>query len=126
MSWTYERSKKRITEHAASIGTISVEKLKKEADLEALLSETNCRQIFGAHLYFDIGNFPALASAATDNKDDMRRLIQAVHVYQREVTRIVESQELFDALRVHFQGAKLHALIYRPIDNAQELSSKAV
>ena len=66
--------------------------------------------------YFNIANFPTLASAATDNKDEMRRLVQAVHVYQREVTRIVEGVDTFDAVRVHFQGPKLHALIYRPID----------
>src|SRR5262245_32688990 len=122
MSWNYHKSKERVEEHADSIGKITVEKLKKEADLETLLSETNCRQIFGAHLYFNIGNFPTLASAATDNKDEMRRLVQAVHIYQREVTRIVESVDIFDSVRVHFQGPKLHALIYRPIDDGKKLS----
>ena len=126
MSWNYGRSKERVQEHAASIGKITVEKLTKEADLEALLSETNCRQIFGAHLYFNISNFAALASAATDNKDEMRRLVQAVHIYQREVTRIVEATDTFDAVRVHFQGPKLHALMYRPIDDGKKLSSRAV
>ena len=126
MSWNYDKSKKRVKDHAASIGKITVEKLKKEAALETLLSETNCRQIFGTHLYFNIGNFQTLASAATDNKDEMRRLVQAVHVYQREVTRIVEGADTFDAVRVHFQGPKLHALIYRPIDDGKKLSLRAV
>jgi class 3 adenylate cyclase len=126
MSWNYDRSKQLVEEHAASMGKITVEKLKKEADLETLLSETNCRQIFGAHLYFDISNFSALASAATDSKDEMRRLVQGVHIYQREVTRIVESADIFDAVRVHFQGPKLHALIYRPIDDGERLASLAV
>jgi hypothetical protein len=90
MSWNYDRSKARIKDHADSIGKITVEKLKKAADLDSLLSETNCRQIYGAHLYFNIANFPTLASAATDNKDETRRLVRAVHIYQREVTRIVE------------------------------------
>jgi hypothetical protein len=126
MSWNYDRSKARVKDHVANLGAITVEKLKKDADLEALLSETNCRQIFGAHLYFNIGNFATLASAATDNKDDMRRLVQGVHIYQREVTRIVEGADTFDAVPVHFQGPKLHALMYRPIDDAKKLSSHAV
>jgi class 3 adenylate cyclase len=126
MSWNYDRSKARVKDHADSIGKITVEKLKKEADLDSLLSETNCRQIYGAHLYFTIGNFPALASAATDNKDETRRLVRAVHIYQREVTRIVEGVDTFDAVRVHFQGPKLHALMYRPIDDDEKLSSRAV
>src|SRR5437667_9552941 len=111
MSWNYDRSVSRVKEHIESLGTLTVEKLTKEADLESLLSETNCRQIFGAHSYFDIGNFATLASAATDNQDDTRRLVQGVHIYQREVSRIVESVDTFDAVRVHFQGAKLHALL---------------
>jgi hypothetical protein len=56
MSWNYDRSKARVKKHAESIGPITVEKLKRDADLEALLSETNCRQIFGAHFYLNIGN----------------------------------------------------------------------
>ncbi len=126
MSWDYKETKKRVKDHIASIGKITVEKLKKEADLETLLSETNCREIYGAHLYFNIGNFAALASAATDNKDEMRRLVQAVHIYQREVTNIVETSDMFDAVPVHFQGPKLHALMYRPIDDGKKLSSRAV
>lgn len=126
MSWDYERSKARVEDHIDSIGQITVEKLKRDADLEALLSETNCRQIYGAHLYCDIGNFSTLASAATDNKDEMRRLVQGVHIYQREVTRIVETADMFNAVRVHFQGPKLHALIYRPVDDAKKIASRAV
>jgi class 3 adenylate cyclase len=126
MSWEYERAKKRIQEHADAIGPITVEKLRRDADLDALLSETNCREIFGAHLYCDVSNFANLASAATDNKDEMRRLIQGVHLYQREVTRIVEGVDMFDAVRVHFQGPKLHALLFRPIDAGETLASRAV
>ena len=100
MSWDYKETKKRVKDHIASIGKITVEKLKKEADLETLLSETNCREIYGAHLYFNIGNFAALASAATDNKDEMRRLVQAVHIYQREVTNIVETSDMLSLIHI--------------------------
>ncbi len=67
-----------------------------------------------------------LASRGFYAQDDYKRLIQGVHIYQREVSRIVEHSAMFDGLRVHFQGAKLHALFYRPIDDAQELATRAV
>lgn len=124
MSWNLDVSIERIRKHLESIGEIEIEKLVREADLHALLSETCCREIFGAHVYLDVPNFNALASGV--DGDDYRRIVQAVHLYQRELSRIVEHSELLDGVRVHFQGQKLHALFYRPIDDASEIASRAV
>ena len=124
MSWNYQRSIDRIKEHLDSLGEIQIEKLVREADLHSLLSETCCREIFGAHIYIDVPNFNALATEV--DGEDYRRVVQAVHLYQREVSRIVEQSELFDALRVHFQGPKLHALIYRPIDDSATIAARAL
>jgi class 3 adenylate cyclase len=126
MGWNYNRSLKRIDAHLDGMGEITIEKLKREADLWSLLSETNCREIFGAHVYVDVANFSSLASRASATKEDLKRLAQGVHIYQREVARIVERAETFDAVRVHFQGARLHALFYRPIDNATKIAARAV
>jgi class 3 adenylate cyclase len=126
MAWDYDRSLKRIGAHLEGMGEITIEKLKREADLWSLLSETNCREIFGAHVYVDVSNFSPLASKATATIDDIKRLVQGVHIYQREVARIVEGAELFDGVRVHFQGSRLHALFYRPIDNATKIATRAV
>lgn len=126
MSWNYDKSLKRIRTHLDSMGEITVEKLKREANLEELLSETNCREIFGGHIYVDVTNFSSLASAATANEEDIKRLAQAVHVYQREIARIIEMDDLFDGVRVHFQGSRVHALFYRPIDAAAEISARAL
>ena len=125
MSWDYQRSLQRIQQHLNNMGGIEVSKLTREADLEQLLTETNCRDIYGAHVYVNISNFARLA-AETDGyyaKDDYKRLIQGVHIYQRAVTHIVEG---FGGLFVHFQGPKLHALYYRPIENSKELAAHAV
>jgi class 3 adenylate cyclase len=124
MSWNYETSKQRINDHLASMGKIEIEKLVRDADLYALLSETNCRQIFGAHVYVDVPNFGRLATEIEG--PEYARLIQAVHLYQREVSRIVEDSGAFDGIRIHFQGPKLHALFYRPIDDDADLAQKAV
>ncbi|WP_047865488.1 adenylate/guanylate cyclase domain-containing protein [Rubrobacter aplysinae] len=126
MGWDYDQSIERIQRHLDNMGEIEVQKLKREADLESLLSETVCREIYGAHVYLGVSNFAALASDDTYSKDDYKRLVRSLHIYQREVSRIVERDELFGGLRVHFQGPKLHALFYRPIDDGQELASRAV
>lgn len=125
MGWDIERSRERIKKHLDGLGTIEIEKLVKEADLDSLLTETCCREIFGAHVYVPVSNFARLASQITTDTD-YRRLIQALHIYQREVSRLVEDAESYDGVRVHFQGSKLHALFYRPIDDAKELSTRAL
>ena len=124
MSWNYERSLRRIEQHRDSIGEIEIQKLVREADLDQLLTETRCREIYSAHVYATISNFTHLASNTVYAEDDYKRLIQGVHIYQREVSRIVEAT-VFDGLRVHYQGPKLHALFYRPIDNTEELVIRA-
>lgn len=124
MSWNYETSLERIRKHLENSGEIEIEKLVRDAELHSLLSETVCREIFGAHVYVDLPNFAELASKIEG--EEYRRVIQAVHLYQREVTRIVEDNGIFDGVRVHFQGPKLHALFFRPIDDATDLATKAV
>ncbi len=126
MSWDYVKSVGRIRHHLDyldQVGPLSVSKLRREMDLENL-SETNCREIYGAHVYISVSNFSALVSSSTYASDDHKRLIRAVHLYQREVSRIVE--DIFDGVRVHFQGAKLHALFYRPIDNGTMIAVRAM
>jgi hypothetical protein len=126
MSWDYDRSLERVRHHLDNMGEIEIEKLEREADLEKLLSETCCREIYGAHVYVGVSNFAKLASDGAYAQDDYKRLIRGIHLYQREVSRIVEKEDMFDGLRVHFQGPKLHALFYRPIDDGEELASRAV
>lgn len=126
MGWDYEKSRERVQAHLDRMGEIEVKKLVRDANLEGLLTETCCREIYGSHVYVNVSNFTRLASAAPEDEDTYKRLIQALHLYQREVSRIVEGEGIFDGYRVHFQGPKLHALFYRPIDDGQELASRAV
>ena len=62
MAWDYNESKTRIRKHLDGMGEIEVEKLVREADLDTLLTETRCREIYGAHVYVAVSNFPALAA----------------------------------------------------------------
>jgi class 3 adenylate cyclase len=125
MSWKYDRSSDRIRDHLDNMGGVEVEPLSRNCDLETLLTETRCREIRGTHVYVDIPNFSLLVTEAAGRETPLKRLAQSVHVYQREVARIVERAELFDGYHVHFQGTRLHALFFRPYDDA-ELAAKAV
>jgi class 3 adenylate cyclase len=75
-------------------------------------------------VYVDVPNFSEMASQA--DGEDFCRVVQGIHLYHREVSRIVENVDLFDGVRIHFQGPKLHALFFRPIDSSSELATKAV
>src|SRR5437763_14852455 len=114
MSWDKKRSHDRIQKHLDGMEEIEVKKLTREADLEQLLSETTCRDIYGAHVYIQVSNFAHLASDGPYAEDNYKRLIQGVHIYERAVTRIVEG---LGGMLVHFQGPKLHAPLYRPLDD---------
>lgn len=122
MAWDYERSCERIVAEADRLGSIEVSKLTRGMDLENL-SPTNCREVFGAHVYVDVSNLEQLVSDGALARDDYKRLIRCVHLYQREVSRILEKH--FEGVKVHFQGTRLHALFYRPIDNGLELAIRA-
>ncbi len=123
MSWNYKNSLERIGKHLENMGEIEIEKLVREADLDTLLTETCCREIHGAHVYAHVPSFARIATQSIADETEYKRFIQAVHIYQREVSRIVEN--IFDGFRVHFQGPKLHALFYRPIDDTEKLATKA-
>ncbi len=69
MSWNYNTSLNRVETHLEGMGEIEVEKLVRDADLHNLLSETCCRDIYGAHVYLDIPNFADLATMTTEGED---------------------------------------------------------
>lgn len=124
MSWNYDDSLKRIGNHLDNMGEIEIEKLVREADLNNLLTETCCREIHAAHIYVYVTNFARIASESVADETEYKRFIQAVHIYQREVSHIVEA--IFEGLRIHFQGPKLHAIFYRPIGKTEKLAMKAL
>jgi class 3 adenylate cyclase len=124
MSWSETKSRDRVRDHIESIGDIEVKPLAREVtDLEAILSETKCREIFGAHVYCTVTNFTELSSDPTMNREEYRRLIQSTHIYQRELTRIAE--EIFGEYRVHFQGSKIHVLCYLPVKDEAVIAQRA-
>jgi hypothetical protein len=121
MVWKYDESYKRVSRHLDEMGEIEINPYVKEMDLDGL-SETRCRDIFGAHVYAEIRNLSALVNQRT-TKAERQELIQATHLYQREVARIATAA---GAERIHFQGGRAHLLIHHPIQDDKQIARKAV
>jgi class 3 adenylate cyclase len=124
MGWATDSSHERIKTDLARLDSgdgVTVDKLKTKADFENF-TDKNCREIRGAHVYALISNFDEYATDATKT-NDYKKFLRSVHVYQMVVAHIVEV--LFDAVFVHFQGPKLHAVVYRPIDDDPAIAKKA-
>jgi hypothetical protein len=120
--WNYERSLERSHDKYAETEGLAVTPVTKKLDFDNI-SLKEPRRVRAAHIYVDVSNFTALLSAdvEADAAEDMLRLI---HLYAREATRVVERDH--EATKVHFQGAKLHALAYRPIGDDVAMVVKAV
>ncbi len=123
MSWNSQRSDLRIQQHLQGMQPINISGLTKEMDLEQAVSENQCKRIYGVHVYALLTNFAHLASSIPEG-EAYKELIIAVHLYQREAVRIVE--QVFGGICFHFQGPKLHALLYQPFQDAQALATRAV
>lgn len=121
MTWNYQTSHDRVRAHLDGMGEIEVEPLVREMDL-ANLSQTRCRQIFGAHVYAEAKSLPEDVNADS-TKGDQQDVVQAVHIWQREVARIADA---VGAVRIHFQGGRVHLLVYRPIRDQEAIATKAI
>ena len=128
MAWSKEKSRERVLAHLSELGEIEVKPFTREMNLDNL-TEKRCRRIHGSHIYTYPCGFTDLASMPLDKAGDAERykkVIQATHVYQREVGRIVESKAIFNAKLIHFQGHKAHGLVYRPYNDPEAMAAHAV
>jgi hypothetical protein len=121
VTWNYQTSHDRVSAHLRGMGEIEVVPLVREMDFDNL-TETRCRQIFGAHVYAEARSLPQGVTEETP-KDDQREIVQHVHIWQREVARIADT---VGAVRIHFQGGRVHAVVYRPIRDAEAIATKAI
>jgi hypothetical protein len=66
MSWNRQRSADRIQRHLQGMQPINVSDFTKNMDLEQVVSENQCKRIFGAHTYATLTNFVQMASSPPD------------------------------------------------------------
>jgi hypothetical protein len=121
MTWNYQNSHDRVSAHLRDMGEIEVEPLVREMDFDNL-TETRCRQIFGAHVYAEAKSLPEGVTSDSP-KDEQREIVQMIHIWQREVARIADA---VGAVRIHFQGGRVHLVVYRPIRDEAAIATKAI
>ena len=126
MSWNYATSLNEIQQHVARLASTPIRINPLDEDLDrATLSEFQCRRVYGAHVYASLPAFARLASRVYDTEgvESYQELTRAIHLYQQEVFRIVS---LFEGYQVHFQGPKLHAILYKPFGDGTMMAVRAI
>jgi hypothetical protein len=120
VSWDKQRSLDRITRRWAARDTeITVSKLTRDMNLQNV-SLRKGRRIFGAHLYATVAGSGRLH--CLDRDEDAQSAIQRTALWQAEVARIAKA---FDVPIIAFQGARVHLLAYRPIDDDAAIARRA-
>jgi class 3 adenylate cyclase len=125
VSWNKQKSKERIEKIDAGIPPIEVSPLQRKMDLNNV-TLGKPKMVEGVHLYVAVANEAAHVTDLLDptDRDAAQAPLRAVHLWQREVGRIVCTD--FDAAKVHFQGTRLHAIVYRPVGDSDEIITRAV
>jgi class 3 adenylate cyclase len=119
MAWDGSRSLERAKAKWSETDGLTVSDLVRETDFDSTALK-NPRKVDGAHVYVDIPDFRCLLGTGDPDPVVARRL----HLWAREVTKVVETD--FEATKVHFQGPRLHAVVYRPVGDAKKIAVKAV
>jgi class 3 adenylate cyclase len=125
MGWNRDRSIERIKRADKNISEITVTPLTREMNLENV-TLTKPKSVTGVHLYSAVVNEAGHITDALDvaDQDAARSPLRAVHLWQREISRVVCTD--FGAAKIHFQGTRLHALVYRPVSDEQEIAMCAI
>ncbi len=121
MGWEKQRSLDRIESRWEKRDVeITVSKLTRQMNLENVTLH-NGRRIRGAHVYATVAGSGGLHRL--DSEEHARSAIQRIALWQGEVARIAKA---FDVPIIAFQGARVHLLAYRPIDDDPEIARTAV
>ena len=117
MAWDHDRSLERIKQKYAEVADIEVSRLAREMDFDNI-ALNHPKRVYGAHVYVDVPNFPEIVGKNLEDGCEPE-LLRRLHLHARELTKVCESD--FDAAKVHFQGPKLHAVVYRPIGDDEAI-----
>src|SRR5574341_338839 len=111
--WNDSDARKRLRKSFDETKGLELKPLTKEMNLENL-SPTKCRNVTGAQLYLEVVNLQAFLDEAGEDKEKLSELLRHLHVYERLIANLL--YEWDGAEKVHFQGARLHAVVYKPYD----------
>lgn len=112
MAWNYDAARERMLKAFEDMKDLELKPLTREMNLENLgLKEA--RAVQGVHVYLDVTNFAQLLRERREDTEALKKLLRHLTVYQRQVERLLRDKE-GAAVRIHFQGARLHFLVFKP------------
>src|SRR4051794_4633896 len=121
MGWNIDNSRARIQKVADALGDIEITDLSREMDLSNV-QRRKPKRITGTHLYLGIANEQRLVAGlpAPADPDAAKAPARQLHLFQRAVARTADH---FGLARIHFQGARLHAINYRPCSDHRRIAA---
>lgn len=120
MSWNKQTATDRVRASEQSMPVFELTRLTRLMNL-GNITLSKPKTVEGVHLYVAICDEAAKITEQLDvnDREGPRIPLRAVHLWQREVSRIIASD--FEAAKVHFQGTRVHILVYRPVGSPAEL-----
>lgn len=123
MAWDYQRAKQRVEKADFANYEINIQPLSKSMDFNNLGTH-DVRRVEGANLYFDVSNYSQLIESVGNDQQKIKKVIRAISVLRRLYTDQI--LPMHDAARIQMQGARLHAICYKPYDNESARLTLAV
>lgn len=121
MSWSYDEALDRAKRRYEETAELMVTDVVREIDFD-LISRLHPRRVTGTHIYADVSNFNTLLRDA--DAEGAENLLLRLHLIAREASKIIRKD--FDGCKVHFQGPRVHALAYRPVNDESAMAANAV
>jgi hypothetical protein len=124
-TWSVDTTRTRLIDAAEKYPSscVKVSEVKDKID-KANLGNANTKRVFGISVFADVDGFTGYIESLEKQDPDLVEAIRAFHVL-RGVMRDTAVQD-FEALRIQYQGDRMQALAYRPVDDDATAALEAV
>jgi len=123
--WSLKKTRTRLEDAAEkyTTGCVTVSGVEEKIDKDKL-GISNTKGIKGASLFADVDGFTGYIDSLSREDPDLVEAVRAFHVL-RGVMRDTAVQD-FEAVRIQYQGDRMQALGYRPVDDDESIAFEAV
>lgn len=123
-AWDRKKSRERIKEAIAAVEKLTAFPAKSLPELDELGLE-RAALLDATHIYVEFTNAPSLLLDGVPEENDAahRKFLRFLHLYERVVHFALQQSGIE---KVHFQNARLHAVVCEPFGDSKERVAKAV
>ncbi len=122
--WSRENSRDRLVEavSACPAGAATVHDASSKID-KGTLGFSNSKRVHAVSIFADVDGFTAYVAEA-DAAGTLPEAVRAYHVIRSEMRNTAVDD--YEALRIQYQGDRMQALAYLPLDDAEQVALTAV